>query len=101
MKIFITGGAGYIGSTTAEAMLQAGHSVTVYNSLVTGHRAAVPEHARFIKADLGDLASLEAALASEAFSHFPDSARVNREHVFMERIVSDWIRKTPEKARVV
>src|SRR6266498_4006646 len=54
MNILVTGGAGYIGSATAEALLHAGHSVTVYDSLVTGHRAAVPEAARFIHADLAD-----------------------------------------------
>ena len=43
MNIFVTGGAGYIGSATAQALLEAGHSVTVYDSLVTGHRAALPE----------------------------------------------------------
>ena len=48
MNIFVTGGAGYIGSATAEALLKAGHSVTVYDSLVTGHRAAVPTGARFV-----------------------------------------------------
>ncbi len=47
MKIFVTGGAGYIGSATAEALLEAGHFVTIYDSLVTGYRAAVPEGARF------------------------------------------------------
>ncbi len=62
MNIFVTGGAGYIGSATAEALLKAGHSVTVYDSLVTGHRAAVPEGARFIQADLGDAAALNSAL---------------------------------------
>ena len=41
MNIFVTGGAGYIGSATAEALLKAGHSVTVYDSLVSGHRGAV------------------------------------------------------------
>ena len=56
MNIFVTGGAGYIGSATAEALLKAGHSVTIYDSLVTGHRAAVPEGAHFIQADLGDAA---------------------------------------------
>ena len=54
MNILVTGGAGYIGSATAEALLNAGHSVTVYDSLVTGHRAAVPERAAFIHADLSD-----------------------------------------------
>jgi UDP-glucose 4-epimerase len=67
MNIFVTGGAGYIGSATAEALLQAGHSVTVYDSLVTGHRAAVPAGAKFVRADLSDTASLAAALAGEKY----------------------------------
>ncbi len=67
MNIFVTGGAGYIGSATAEALLNAGHSVTVYDSLVTGYRGAVPQVARFIQADLGDSATLMAALASEKY----------------------------------
>ena len=67
MNIFVTGGAGYIGSAAAEALLKAGHSVTVYDSLVTGHRAAVPEGARFVHADLGDEAALTQALASEKY----------------------------------
>ncbi len=67
MNIFVTGGAGYIGSATAEALLQAGHRVTVYDSLVTGHREAVPEGARFVHADLADSAALTRALQSETF----------------------------------
>ncbi len=67
MDIFVTGGAGYIGSAVAEALLKAGHSVTVYDSLVTGYQRAVPEAARFIRADLGDSAALMAALASEKY----------------------------------
>ncbi len=67
MNIFVTGGAGYIGSATAEALLEAGHRVTVYDSLVTGHRPAVPEGARFIQADLANGEALEAALATEAY----------------------------------
>ncbi len=45
MNIFVTGGAGYIGSAAAEALLKAKHSVTVFDSLITGHRAAVPHEA--------------------------------------------------------
>ncbi len=73
MNIFVTGGAGYIGSVTAEALLEAGHSVTVYDSLITGHRAAVPKEARFIQGDLADEESLKAALAAgpfQAVMHF-------------------------------
>lgn len=76
MNIFVTGGAGYIGSATAEALLKAGHSVTVYDSLVSGHRAAVPAGARFIHADLADEAALSAALGEgrfDAVMHFAAS----------------------------
>lgn len=67
MNILVTGGAGYIGSATAEALLQAGHSVTVYDSLVTGHRAAVPPRAQFVEAALEDRRSLSRVLTRETF----------------------------------
>ncbi|HTP00844.1 MAG TPA: UDP-glucose 4-epimerase GalE [Anaerolineales bacterium] len=67
MNIFITGGAGYIGSATAEALLKAGHTVTVYDSLVTGHRLAVPTGARFIQAPLEDRRALARALTQQVF----------------------------------
>jgi UDP-glucose 4-epimerase len=67
MNILVTGGAGYIGSAIAEALLKAGHSVTVYDSLVTGHRQAVPEDARFIQADLSDGHALAQTLTDQPF----------------------------------
>jgi UDP-glucose 4-epimerase len=76
MNIFVTGGAGYIGSAAAKALLKAGHSVTIYDSLVTGYRAAVPESARFIQADLGDPEVLRSALEAQEFTavmHFAAS----------------------------
>ncbi len=76
MNILVTGGAGYIGSATAEALLKAGHSVTVYDSLVTGHRAAVPDNATFIQADLSDSHTLIDTLTKtkfEAVMHFAAS----------------------------
>ncbi|MBI3739588.1 MAG: UDP-glucose 4-epimerase GalE [Chloroflexi bacterium] len=73
MNIFVTGGAGYIGSATAEALLKAGHSVTVYDSLVTGHRGAVPKGATFVEAALEDSRSLSWTLLRgkfDAVMHF-------------------------------
>ncbi|MGD8822195.1 MAG: UDP-glucose 4-epimerase GalE, partial [Anaerolineales bacterium] len=73
MNIFVTGGAGYIGSTAAHMLLEAGHQVTVYDSLITGHRQAVPNEARFIEADLADLDRLSAVLDQgnyDAVMHF-------------------------------
>jgi UDP-glucose 4-epimerase len=76
MNILVTGGAGYIGSAAAEALVSAGHSVTVYDSLVTGHRAAVPEGAAFVEADLGDSHALAQTLTDQTFDavmHFAAS----------------------------
>lgn len=76
MNILVTGGAGYIGSATAEALVRNGHSVTVYDSLATGHRAAVPDGAAFIQADLSDSQVLAQALGDghfDAVMHFAAS----------------------------
>ncbi len=73
MNIFLTGGAGYIGSIAAETLLQHGYQVTVYDSLVTGHRQAVPAGVRFVHADLADGERLAQALAGgrfDAVMHF-------------------------------
>ncbi|MGH2620401.1 MAG: UDP-glucose 4-epimerase GalE [Anaerolineales bacterium] len=68
MRIFLTGGAGYIGSAAAERLLAAGHQVTVFDSLVTGHRQAVPEGAQFIQADLSDRQALFDALRAQEYA---------------------------------
>lgn len=72
MKILVTGGAGYIGSTTAAHLLDAGHDVTVYDNLSRGHVKAIPEAAAFVRGEVGDRASLEAVLAAgfDAVVHF-------------------------------
>src|SRR5213593_1735994 len=48
MNVFVTGGAGYIGSICTEELIEAGHQVTVYDNLSEGHRSAVDKRARFI-----------------------------------------------------
>jgi UDP-glucose 4-epimerase len=73
MNILLTGGAGYIGSMATQLLLEAGHEVTVYDSLVTGHRQAVPAGAHFVQADLADENALQAALRGrqiQAVLHF-------------------------------
>jgi UDP-glucose 4-epimerase len=56
MKLLVIGGAGYIGSATAQLLLEAGHGVVVMDNLTMGHREAVPDGAAFAKADLLDAA---------------------------------------------
>lgn len=67
MRCFVTGGAGYIGSAVAAELLAQGNEVTVYDSLVTGHRAAVPSGAAFVRGDLLDAEALSAALGKKKY----------------------------------
>ena len=64
-KILVTGGAGYVGSVSAEAFLAAGHDVVVLDDLTTGHRAAVPHGARLHVGSYGDGATVARLLTAE------------------------------------
>lgn len=56
MKLLVTGGAGYVGSVCATVLLEQGHEVVVVDDLSTGNGDAVPAGARFIEADMVDVA---------------------------------------------
>ena len=58
MKLLVTGGAGYIGSATAQLLIEEGHEVVVLDNLYTGHREALPDGAAFAEADLLDVATV-------------------------------------------
>ncbi len=66
MKVLITGGAGYIGSTIASALEDAGHTPVILDSLVTGREEFTRGRA-FYHADIADRAALE-----QVFSEHPD-----------------------------
>src|SRR5437763_9562977 len=73
MNLLVTGGAGYIGSACAQALLDAGHTVTVFDNLSHGQRASVPSSARFVQGDINDreaVANLFASEKYEAVMHF-------------------------------
>jgi UDP-glucose 4-epimerase len=53
-NIFVTGGAGYIGSHTAKKLSQAGHNLTTLDNLSKGFRQAVL-FGDLIEGDVGDM----------------------------------------------
>ncbi len=53
MKVLVTGGAGYIGSTTAKALEQAGHTPVILDSLLIGPRVFVRDRI-FYEGDIAD-----------------------------------------------
>ena len=78
--IFVTGGAGYIGSHTCVALLQAGHDVTVFDNFsnsqmesLTRVQRITGKTIRVVRGDIRDAAALQAALAAsgaKAVIHF-------------------------------
>lgn len=68
MKILVTGGAGFIGSHIADALLSSGHEVVIVDDLSTGRRHNVPERAKFVEGDIRN-----GTLVAKLFAEFqPD-----------------------------
>ena len=79
MKVFVTGGAGYIGSVCVEELFAAGHEVVVWDNLSEGHKAALHPRAVFLQGDLLDRDLLARAVQDhrpEAVIHFAGKALV-------------------------
>ncbi len=69
MKVLVTGGAGYVGSHTAQALVDGGHKVVVLDNLSQGRAAYVPDGATLVQGDLHD-----PALVADTFAaHQPDA----------------------------
>ncbi|HEX6868920.1 MAG TPA: UDP-glucose 4-epimerase GalE [Candidatus Limnocylindrales bacterium] len=65
-RILVTGGAGYVGSVSVEALLADGHDVVVLDDLTTGHRAAVPSGATLREGSYTDLVATTRLLQEHA-----------------------------------
>jgi UDP-glucose 4-epimerase len=84
MTVLVTGGAGYIGSHTVQALVEAGEGVVVIDNLSTGFSNFVPGGVPLFTGDAGDETLVEDVIAQhqvESIIHFagsvvvPDSMR--------------------------
>lgn len=62
-RVLITGGAGFIGSHLADALLAAGHTVGILDSFRTGRRSYLPDQVALYEVDLTDSTAVHEALA--------------------------------------
>ena len=77
-RILVSGGAGYIGSTTVHLLLDSGYDVVVVDNLSRGHREAV-DAARLRVVDLFDTAELIGVMQDrpcDAVIHFAAHSQV-------------------------
>lgn len=84
MNVFVTGGAGYIGSVCVEELLTAGHSVAVLDNLSEGHGRAVDPRAAFFQISLDNRDATLAAIRQvrpDAIIHFAAHALVSESMV--------------------
>ena len=68
MKILVTGGAGYIGGTVTQLLLDRGHAVVVYDNLCHARRSMVPAGATFVEGDVADSKRLDELFADGSFA---------------------------------
>ena len=76
MKTLVTGGAGYIGATTVQALLDARHEVLVFDNLSKGNADAIPPQITLVRGDVGNREQIDAVLRDyrpQAVLHFAAS----------------------------
>ncbi|MFZ4064073.1 MAG: UDP-glucose 4-epimerase GalE [Candidatus Nanopelagicaceae bacterium] len=71
MRVLVTGGAGYIGSTAVAILLERGYEVNVLDDCSTGHADAVSAQAKFVNGSILDIGAVSNALKGcDAVIHF-------------------------------
>ena len=77
MRVLVTGGTGYIGSTAVEILLTQGFEISILDDCSTGHADTVPAGVRFVQGSLLNSAEVSEALTGcDAVMHFAGKSLV-------------------------
>jgi len=109
MRVLVTGGTGYIGSTAVEILLGQGFEISILDDCSMGHADTVPAGVRFIQGSLLNASEVADALTGcDAVMHFagkslvgesvekPDlyqSVNVDGTHILLDQMRKQSIRK--------
>jgi UDP-glucose 4-epimerase len=94
-KVFVTGGAGFIGSNIISALLKEGYEVVAYDNLITGKKANISEfegneNFRFVKGDILDYCKLSQEITGSKYvlhqAALPSVARSVADPIATDRI---------------
>ena len=93
MKIFLTGGAGFLGSWLVDDLLEAGHTIVSIDSMIGGYTDNITKHPRhtFIKADILDLEAMTEAMAGCDAVYHTASLAYEGLSVFSPKLVTENI----------
>ena len=77
MRVLVTGGTGYIGSTAVEILLSQGYEIAILDDCSMGHADTVPAGVRFVQGSLLNANEVADALQGcEAVMHFAGKSLV-------------------------
>src|SRR5581483_11407116 len=77
MRVVVTGGAGFIGSTLVDALVERGDTVTVVDNLSRGQRTNVNNDASFVEMDIVDPALRDVLAAAQPEVLFHHAAQID------------------------
>lgn len=104
LSVLVTGGAGYVGSNTALALLEQGHRVIILDDLSTSDGTLIPPDAIFIRGDVADsrlLQTIVGDIGCDAVMHFAASISVAESETDPAKYYRNNLAKTIELASVM
>jgi len=94
VRILVTGAAGFIGSNTAQLLIDLGHEVVAIDNLISGSRENVPIGATFIEGDCGDEELIRSLGLLDACVHFAARIEPGESMKFPERFFTNNVATT-------